>query len=160
MTHNFVYELTRRPFNLTATVVSNLNLTSLHWSPEYPDQSPSRTITVCHGNITTTAFMLLRNATLGDSGNYTLTAANECGENSSKVDVEVLIGKIIANVHTHTHARTHARTHTHTHTHTHIHIHNILSQQSFSRCCDLTEFLRMRGHHVDSYCIGIAHIEL
>ena len=89
-----MYKLTSRPFNLTATVVSNLNLTSLHWSPEYPDQSPSRTITVRHGNITITTFMLLEDATLGDSGNYTLTAVNECGENSSQINVEVITGKI------------------------------------------------------------------
>ena len=93
MTNNFVYELTRRPFNLTATVVSNSNLTTLHWSPpESSDHPPSRTITVHHGNTTTTTFMLLGDATLGDSGNYTLTAVNECGENSSQIKVEVVTG--------------------------------------------------------------------
>ena len=95
VTHNFVYELTRRPFNLTATVVSNLNLTSLLWSPpETSGPLSSKTITVRHGNMTTTTFMLLENATLGDSGNYTLTAVNKCGENSPQVDVEVITGKI------------------------------------------------------------------
>ena len=84
------------PFNLTATIVSNLNLTSLHWSP--PKSSvpkPSRTITVHHGNLTTTTYMLLEDATLSDSGNYTLTAVNECGQSSLQVNVEVrsLIGK-------------------------------------------------------------------
>jgi len=94
VTNNFVYKLTRRPFNLTAIVVSNLNLTSLHWSP--PEQSgpvANRTITVRRGNITTTTLMLLKNATLGDSGNYTLTAVNECGQSSSRIDVEVLTGE-------------------------------------------------------------------
>ena len=95
MTDNFVYKLTRRPFNLTATVVSNLNLTSLHWSPpKSSDPKPSRTIIVCHGNIITTTYMLLEDATLSDSGNYTLTAVNECGQSSSQVDVEVITDKI------------------------------------------------------------------
>ena len=93
MANNFVYKLTRRPFNLTATVVSNLNLTSSHWSPPEPSNPlPNKTITVHHGNITTTTLMLLENATLGDSGNYTLTAVNECGRSSSQVEVEVLTG--------------------------------------------------------------------
>ena len=79
---------------MTANVDSNLNLTSLHWSPpEHADPVASRTITVRLGNITTTILMLLENATLGDSGNYTLTAVNECGRSSSRVDVEVLTGK-------------------------------------------------------------------
>ena len=77
---------------MTAIVVSNLNLTSLHWSP--PEQSgPSKTVTVRHGDITTTTLMLLENATLGDSGNYTLTANNECGCSLSQVYVKVLTGK-------------------------------------------------------------------
>ena len=74
------------PFNLTATVVSNSNLTSLYWSPpESSDPVPNRTITVHHGNMTTTTLMLLE---YGPPGNYTLTAVNECGENSVQVDVE------------------------------------------------------------------------
>ena len=94
MTNNFVYKLTGRPFNLTATVESSLNLTSLHWSPpEYFNPLPNKTITVHHGNITTTTLMLLEDATLGDSGNYTLTAVNECGRSSSQVEVDVLTGK-------------------------------------------------------------------
>ena len=93
MTDNFVYKLTGRPFNLTANVESNLNLASLHWSP--PEPSNPKTITVRHGNITTTTFMLLKNATLGDSGRYTLTAVNECGQKSSQVEVEFLTGKVI-----------------------------------------------------------------
>ena len=96
MTDNFVYKLTGRPFNLTATVESNLNLASLHWSPPEPSNPlPNKTITVRHGNITTTTLMLLKNATLGDSGNYTLTAVNECGQKSSQVEVEFLTGKVI-----------------------------------------------------------------
>ena len=106
VTDNFVYKLTRRPFSLTATVESNLNLTSLYWSPEYkldehdptslhwPVPSPSKTITVHHGNITTTTFMLLKNATLGDNGHYTLTAVNECGRNFSQIHVKVVTGKV------------------------------------------------------------------
>ena len=95
VTHNFVYKLIGRPFNLTATVVSNLNLTSLYWSPpETSGPLSNKTITVHHGNMTTITFMLLENATLGDSGNYTLTAVNECGENSSQIKVEVITGKI------------------------------------------------------------------
>ena len=39
--------------------------------------------------------MLLKDASLGDSGNYTLTAVNECGQSSLKVDVKVLTGKLI-----------------------------------------------------------------
>ena len=110
VTNNLVYKLTRRPFNLTATVVSNLNLTSLHWSPpESFYHAPSRTITVHHGNMTTTTFMLLENATLGDSGIYTLTAVNECGENSVQVDVKFRAGT--RSIRTHTHMR--VRTHTH-----------------------------------------------
>ena len=96
MTNNFVYKLTGRPFNLTANVDSNLNLTSLHWSPpEHADPVASRTITVRLGNITTTTLMLLENATLDDGGRYTLTAVNECGQKSSQVEVEVLSGKAI-----------------------------------------------------------------
>ena len=83
-----------RPFNLTATVVSTLNLTSLHWSPPGDlDPLPNKTISVHNGSTTTTTFMLLRNAVLGDSGNYTLTAVNEYGQNSSKIYVDVHIGK-------------------------------------------------------------------
>ena len=90
MTNNSVNKLTERPFNLTATVVSNLNLTSLHWSPPiYSNPLHNQTITVRDGNITTTTLMLLENATLGDSGNYTLTAVSECGRSSSQVEVEV-----------------------------------------------------------------------
>ena len=92
--NTFVYKKTSAPFNLTATVVSALNLTSLYWSPpEYSDPLPNRTIIVHHDNITTITFMLLRHASLGDSGNYTLTAVNECGRSSSQVRVEVLTGK-------------------------------------------------------------------
>jgi len=96
VTQNFVWKLTGIPFNLIATVVSNLNLTSLYWSPpKLSDPLPNRTVTLHDGNITTTTFMLLKNATLGDSGNYTLTAANKCGQNSSQVEVQLLISKII-----------------------------------------------------------------
>ena len=92
----FAYKLTSVPFNLTATVVSALNLTSLYWSPpEYSDPLPNRTIIVHHGNVTTITFMLLRHASLGDSGNYTLTAVNECGQSSSQVDAEFFTGKIM-----------------------------------------------------------------
>ena len=113
--HDEVYKPTRRPFNLTATVVSILNLSSLHWSPpETSDPLSSRTITVRHGNVTTTTFMLLENATLGDSGNYTLTAVNECGENSVHVDVEVFNGKIAILQSICAHKCTHVYTHTHT----------------------------------------------
>ena len=98
MTNHFVYKLTGKPFDLTATVVSYLNLTSLYWSPPYNDPLPNRTITDRHGNVTTTTFMLLGNVSRGDSGNYTLTAVNECGKNSSTVDAQVLTGKPIVGV--------------------------------------------------------------
>ena len=94
MTNRFVYKLTGSPFTLTATVVSDLNL-SLYWiPPESPDPVSSKTITVHHGNMINTTFMLLKNATLGDSGNYTIAAVNECGASSSQVDVEVTTGKM------------------------------------------------------------------
>ena len=89
-----IYVLTSAPFNLTATVVSDLNLTSLYWSPpEYSNPLPNRTIIVHHGNITTITFMLLRNASLSDTGIYTLTAVNECGHSSSQFHVKVFTGK-------------------------------------------------------------------
>ena len=89
-----MYKLSRSPFNLTATIVSDLTLTSLHWSP--PDGPiPNNSATVRHGNITTTTFISLKDASLGDSGNYTVTATNECGQSSLQVDVEVLTSKLI-----------------------------------------------------------------
>ena len=89
-----MYKLTRSPFSLTATIVSDLTLTSLHWSP--PDAPiPNNTTTVHHGNITTTTFTSLKNASLGDSGKYTVTATNECGQSSLQVYVDVLAGKLI-----------------------------------------------------------------
>ena len=95
VTNNVVYKFTGRPFNLTATVVSKFNLTSLYWSPpKLVDPLPYRNITVHHGNVTTTTFMLLKNASLGDTGNYTLTAVNKCTQNSSKVYVDVKSGFI------------------------------------------------------------------
>ena len=79
-----------------ATVVSDLNLTSLYWSPpELVDPLPNNTETLCHGNKITTTFTSLKNASLGDSGNYTLTAVNWYGQKSLQVDVEVLTGKFI-----------------------------------------------------------------
>ena len=79
-----------------ATVVSDLNLTSLYWSPpELVDPLPNNTETIRHGNKITTTFTSLKNASLGDSGNYTLTAINGCGQKSLKVYVEVLTGKFI-----------------------------------------------------------------
>ena len=96
VTDNFVYKLTRSPFSLTAAIVSDLTLTSLHWSPpELVGPIPNNTIAVHHDNITTTTFTSLKNASLGDSGNYTVTAVNECGQSSLQVDVEVLTGKLI-----------------------------------------------------------------
>ena len=66
VTNNFVLKLTRRPFNLIATVVSNLNLASLHWSPPEPSNPlPNKTITFHHGNMTATTLTLLEDATLG-----------------------------------------------------------------------------------------------
>ena len=89
--NNVVYPSNFLPFNLTAIVVSNSNLTSLHWSP--PEASnrpvPNRTITDHHGNLTTTTLMLLE---YDPSGKYTLTAVNECGENSSQVDMATYFG--------------------------------------------------------------------
>ena len=88
-----MYKLTRNPFSLAATVVSDLNLTSLHWSPpESVGPIPNNTKIVRHGDITTTTFTSLKNASLGDSGNYTVTAANGRGQRSSYIDVEVLTG--------------------------------------------------------------------
>ena len=78
-----MYKFTGEPFNLTATVLSESNLTSLYWSrPNYYDPAPDTIITVHHVNITTTTFMLLT-----DGGIYTLTAVNKCGQSSSQVDV-------------------------------------------------------------------------
>ena len=96
VTHNFVYKLAKRPFNLTAIVSSDSNLTSLYWSPPSSVPLSNRTMTVHHGNITTTTLILLKNASLGDSSKYTLTAVNECGQSSSIIDVDVLTGKISA----------------------------------------------------------------
>ena len=131
-----MYKLTGSPFNLTAIVLSDLNLTSLYWSPpELVSPLPNRTITVRNGNIVTTTFTSLNNASLGDSGNYTLTAVNECGQSSLQVDVN--IGKLIdlntdlhfqfyqlrtgGHMYTPTQTQTHTQTHTHTHTHTQRH---------------------------------------
>ena len=96
ITDNSVYKSTGRPFNLTATIVSGLNLTSLYWSlPEDVGPMPNNTNTVHHGNITTTTFTSLKVATLGDSGNYTVTAANKCGQSSLQVYVQVVTGELI-----------------------------------------------------------------
>ena len=91
-----MYKLTGSPFSLTATIVSDLNLISLHWSPpEFIGPIPNKTIAVRHGNITTTTFTSVKDASLGDSGNYTVTAVNDCGQSSLQVDVDVLTGKLI-----------------------------------------------------------------
>ena len=91
-----MYKLTGSPFNLTATIVSDLNLTSLHWSPsKLIGPIPNNTVAVHHGNITITTFTSLKDASLGDSGNYTVTAVNECGQSSLQVDVDVLTSKLI-----------------------------------------------------------------
>ena len=91
-----VNKLDREPFNLTVDIASFSPLTSLYWSPpEYSGSLPYRTIAFHHGNITTTTFMLLKNASVNDSGFYTLTAVNKCGQSSSEVFVNVMhIGKI------------------------------------------------------------------
>ena len=86
-----------RPFNLTATIMSPFNLTSLYWSaPEYSDPSHNKTIVVHEsGNKIMVIFMFLKNASQSDGGNYTLTAVNECGQSLSRVMVyPVLPGKI------------------------------------------------------------------
>ena len=96
VTNNLVYKLHGRPFNLTATVVSKFNLTSLYWSPPHLFDPPqNRAITVNHGNMTTTTFMLLKKAYPSDSGNYILTAVNKCTQNSSQVYVDVKSGRLI-----------------------------------------------------------------
>lgn len=98
-TNNFVFVFAGKPFNLTATVVSKYNLTSLDWSPpEHFGPLPNRTITVHHGNIIHMTLMLLKDTTRGDSGYYTLTAANKCGEKSLQVEVQVLTGKLMSNI--------------------------------------------------------------
>ena len=84
--------LTGSPFNLTATAVSYLDLTSLAWSTSDSFHRPNRTLAVRHGNITTATFMLMKSASLGDSTNYILTAVNKCGQNSSQVEIKVLTG--------------------------------------------------------------------
>jgi len=120
VTDNFVYKLTRRPFNLTAIVVSYLSLASLHWSPPaHSNPLPNKTLTVRHGNITTTTLMLLKNAILGDGGNYTLTAVNEFGRSSSKVEVEILTGKLVLYMHACIHSYICAYTHSYIHAYMH-----------------------------------------
>ena len=90
-----MYKFTGIPFNLTATVVSKFNLTSVYWSPpEHVGPLPNRTVTVHNGNMTTTTFMLLKDASLNDSGNYTLTAVNKCTQNSSQVHIDVNCGRL------------------------------------------------------------------
>ena len=87
-----MYKLSRSPFNLTATVLSDLNLTSLYWSPpEGVGPIPNNIKIVRHGDITITTFTSLKDASLSDTGNYTLTAANGLGQSSSHTDMEVLI---------------------------------------------------------------------
>ena len=94
--YGIVKKLNGEPFNLTAEVASNVPLTSLFWSPpEYSTHLPYRTITFNHGNITTTTFILLKNASMNNEGWYTLTAVNKCGQTSSQVIVEVVYtGKV------------------------------------------------------------------
>ena len=88
-----MYKLSTIPFTLAATIVSDLNLTSLYWSPpELVGPIPNNTKIVRHGDITTTTFTSLKDASLNDSGNYTLTAVNGRGQSSSHIDVEVLTG--------------------------------------------------------------------
>ena len=83
------------PFNLTADVISSVPLTSLFWSPpEYSAPLPNRTIIFNHGNITIATFMLLKNASVNDTGRYTLTAINKCGQSFSTIFVRVHYGKI------------------------------------------------------------------
>ena len=64
--------------------MSKVKLRSLYWSPpDYYDPVPNSTITVHHGDLTTTTLMWLT-----DGGIYTLTAVNEYGRSSSsQVDV-------------------------------------------------------------------------
>ena len=96
VTNNSVHKFTGRSFNLTATVVSKFNLISLYWSPpEFVDSLPNNTNVSSHGNMTTTTFVLLKNASLSDSGNYTVTAVNKCTQSSSQVHVDVTSGKLI-----------------------------------------------------------------
>ena len=89
-----VDKLNGEPFNLTVDVVSTLPLTSLYWSPpKYSAPLPNRTITFSHDDITTATFVLLKNASMNDTGPYTLTVANKCGWIVSEVYINV-IGKI------------------------------------------------------------------
>ena len=86
----YLNKVNGKPFNLTADVTSSVPLTSLFWlPPEYSAPLPNRTITFNHGNITTATFMLLKNASVNDTGWYTLTAVNKCGQKLSAVFVEV-----------------------------------------------------------------------
>ena len=86
-------KLNGEPFNLTVDVASTLPLTSLHWSPpNYSAPLPNGTIIFSHDDITTVTFMLLKKALKNDSGYYTVTVANKCGQISSKFYVNV-IGK-------------------------------------------------------------------
>ena len=82
---------------MTAVVESSSNLTSLYWSPpEFVGPIPNNTVTVHNDSTTTTTtFTSLKNASLGDSGNYTLTAVNVYGQTSLQVEVKVLTGKLI-----------------------------------------------------------------
>ena len=93
--YHFMWIKSGYPFNLTATVVSHLNLTSLTWSTSDFHHRPNRTLAVRHGNITTATFMLMKNASSGDSTNYILTAVNKCGQNSSQVEIEAFSGNWI-----------------------------------------------------------------
>jgi len=79
-----------------ATVISNVNLASLQWlPPESSGPLPNSTAKKHDGNVTNTTFILLKDATSGDSGKYNLSAVNKCGHNSSQVEVDVVTSKTI-----------------------------------------------------------------
>ena len=87
------HKLLGKPFSLTATIKSTLNLTWL-WSPPHPVPYINKTVPTRYGISTT--FYLLENATLNDSGIYVLEASNKHGNSSARLEVQVTPGKIIA----------------------------------------------------------------
>ena len=74
--------------DLTATIVSISNLTSLNWSfpYEFNYEEFNHDVTIfSDGNTTNTTLMLYKTTNL--AGVYSLSAGNKCGKNSVKLEV-------------------------------------------------------------------------